>query len=331
MTEMKRVIGVGSPIMDWLARVDDEQLSCIPGEKGGMELVGTGDMQEIIKKVSGPYDTAPGGSAANTIFALARLGAPCTMLGKLGNDDEGQYYKNEFKRLGGDCSRFKFSKQAATARCVSLITPDSERTMRTDLGAAARLAPEEITVQDFNGCSHAHIEGYLLFNRDLMKSVFEAAKSAGCQISLDLGSFEVVDSARDILPELLAHYVDVVMANEDEAAAFCGSNQIEEGLDALSKLCRTTVVKVGSEGSMIKALGQTVSVPAMKVDEVADTTGAGDFWAAGFLYGYLRGYQLEDCGRLGSYLGSQAVCHIGADLSPDCWDRAVEYFSNTKK
>jgi len=174
--------------------------------------------------IPGKVAASIGGSAANTVFALTGLNVPSALVGKLGNDEEGRYYRRIFEQIGGDCSRLKTCDLNVTARCLSLVTPDSERTMRTDLGAAVSFAPEEVSVEDFKNCERVHVEGCLLCNRDLFLDVLNAAKQAGCMVSLDLGSFALVSNTVDILPELLDNYVDVVLANENEAAVFCGKD-----------------------------------------------------------------------------------------------------------
>lgn len=331
MIRPQRVIGVGSPIVDRLAMVDEDFLAGIGGDKGGMELVDTFSMEALLGSVVGSMAVAPGGSAANTIFALARLKVPCALLGKIGDDAEGTYYRRAFEEFGGDCSRLKTCGLNATARCLSLITPDSERTMRTDLGAAAGLLPQEVSAKDFEACDHAHVEGYLLFNRELTKAVLEAAKTAGCTVSLDLGSFEVVRQAAGVLPDLLGEYVDVVMANQDEAAAFSGEDDPGVGLKALGKYCEVAAVKQGADGALIRLNGDTCFVPARPVDNAVDSTGAGDLWAAGFLYGYLRGYSADDCGHLGALLGAEAVRQVGANLPDESWENTLRYFDQYVK
>ncbi len=324
MAEKKyKIIGVGSPIVDTLARVEDAFLEGIEGAKGGMELVDTESMGALLAKVEGELVEAAGGSAGNSIFTLARLGVPATFLGKIGNDAGAEFYKRRFADLGGDTSRFK-DGGVPNGRCLSLVTPDSERTMRTDLGAAMTLTPDEVSVEDFRDCQHAHIEGYLLFNRDLMQKVLDSAKEAGCTISVDLASFEVVNATKDVLPGILRDYVDVVFANEEEANAFSGKGTDYEAMvRELAELCDTAVVKVGKEGSYI-ARGETVvRVDPVRVDNVVDTTGAGDLWAAGFLYGWLQGRDLSDCGRFGSRLGAEVVQVMGATLPEERW-AAVE-------
>ena len=204
MSEIKTydIIGVGSPTVDLLAHVTDDFVASIEGEKGGMELVDSDTIHKLVNDIDGDVVQAPGGSAANTLFALSRLGAAGTILGKIGNCDSAEFYKSSFLNTGGDPSRFKIG-EVANGRCLSLITPDSERTLRTDLGAAMTLAPDEVTAEDFKNCRHAHIEGYLLFNRDLMSKVLDSAKSAGCTVSLDMASFEVVNASKDVLPDIL--------------------------------------------------------------------------------------------------------------------------------
>lgn len=312
-----KVIGVGSPIMDLLATVPDSHLATVGGEKGGMELVDHDAMRAHVSALPGEPQTAPGGSAANTIFALAQMKMPSAFLGKLGKDDTGTRYHGEFARRGGDTSRFKHADEHPTALCLSLVTPDSQRTMRTFLGAAATMAPEEVTVEDFAGHGHAHIEGYLLFNRDLMWSVLKSAKAAGCTVSLSLGSFEVVNAARDILPEILESYVDMVFANEDEARAFIQSDDLDAALDALSALCRTTAITLGAEGAMLRHDGETHCAPSVFVENVVDTTGAGDLWAAGLLFGLLNGHTLPVAAHFGAVLGAAGVSRMGASLSDE--------------
>lgn len=324
MSKQARVLGVGSPIVDLLAQVPEDFLSLLHGAKGGMELVGPQTMEEILTQLPGTILRAPGGSAGNTLFALARMGQPASFLGKLGEDADGVYYQEAFAALGGDTGRFKTTAEVHTARCLSLITPDSERTMRTDLGAAAKLSPDEIAVTDFEGVELVHAEGYLLFNPSLAEAVLSCAKAAGCTVSLDMGSFEVVRAAESELHLLLSRYVDYVFANEEEAAAFCGETDPRVGLDALAALCSIAVVKMGAEGAWIRRGGETVQVSAIPVGSVVDTTGAGDLWAAGFLGGLLRGHSLERAGQWGAMLGAAVVQEIGAKLPEPVWQGILE-------
>jgi len=318
-----QMIGIGSPVVDYVLNIDDAALAKVPGQKGGMELVAPEALQGFLSLSTRTPVRSPGGSAGNTTFAMARMGVACAFLGKLGEDDNGVYYQSLFKERRGDCSRFKSHPDLPTACCVSLVTPDSERTMRTALGAASTLSADDIDPKDFAGCAHAHVEGYLLFNPDLIQSVLKAAKAAGCTISLDLGSFEVVEAAREILPGLLADYVDIVFANEEEAAAYCGSQDLQTGLNALAALCPEAVVKVGKDGAWLKEGEQSILVPARPVENLVDTTGAGDYWAAGYLFGRLNGFSLAQRADIGALLSSHVISVMGAVLPEQAWDQIM--------
>ena len=315
------MVGVGSPVVDMVAQVPEAFLTRAGGAKGGMELVDVETLKLLQAALPDATVRTPGGSAGNTAFAMARLGIPSRFLGTVGADTAGAFYREAFEALGG-CGRvIRTHRDLPTALCLSLVTPDGERTMRTHLGAAASLAPSEITPEDFRGYGHVHVEGYLLFNPDLMRGVLHAAKQAGCRISVDLASFEVVLASREVLTELLEAYVDIVFANEEEATAFAGSNDPAQCLEALHAHCPTAAVKLGAEGVLLRNGGEASAVPAVPVARTVDTTGAGDLWAAGFLYGLLNGRKLTECGRLGAALGAAVVTQQGAALPDREWQR----------
>ena len=316
------LIGVGSPIMDLLAQVPESFISTLTGVKGGMVLVDAAEMEAIVVRLEQSPATVAGGSAGNTAVSAARLGLRTTFLGKLGNDATATAYRTHFSAAGGDSTRFKFADQA-NARCVSLITPDSQRTMRTCLGAAMTLGPDEIGPGDFAGCRHAHIEGYLLFNPALANAVVAAARAAGCTLSIDLASFEVVNAAREWIFAQLRMGIDVVFANEDEIHALFPDHADQQDYAGLARRLAefggTAAVKMGKDGAWIArgtALHQIAPVAAASV---IDTTGAGDAWAAGFLYGYLKNWGLPSAGALGSRLGSECVSHLGPAIPTAQW------------
>jgi sugar/nucleoside kinase (ribokinase family) len=318
------LVGVGNPIIDVLARVPESFLQTVGGEKGGMVLTDAKTLGKWMAQLPEPFTEAPGGSAGNTIFAAARLGLKTTFIGKTGNDSGGTFYRERLEALGGDASRFK-DGTVPNGRCLSLITPDSQRTLRTDLGAAATLTPEEVTPADFIGCRHAHIEGYLLFNPDLMMAVLKSAKEANCTISVDLASFEVVEASRDLLKDILRDYVDLVFANEDEAAAFLGKRLPEGDMAVeLAAFCDLAVVKAGAQGAWLARGTEALHSPAIPNVKAIDTTGAGDYWAAGFLAGWLRGKPLETCSSWGARLGAEIVKVIGAELPDSTWEAILK-------
>jgi sugar/nucleoside kinase (ribokinase family) len=320
-----KILGVGSPMVDILVRVPDGFLHREQVAKGGSCLVGPGELDRILAATGEAGARVPGGSAANTIFGLAELGYPTTFLGKLGDDETGEFYRCRYVAMGGDDTRLKVHPEMPTGRCLGLITPDSERTMRTDLGAAATLDPEELVPADFANCRHVHLEGYLLFNELLVRRVLHLACEAGATVSLDLASFEVVHAASRILPELLRDHVDIVFANEDEAAAFPGGGAPAEALGVLAGLCPVAAVKLGPEGSLIRRGDETVRIPALKANAV-DTTGAGDLWAAGFLAGFFADLPLDACGRLGSLAGAEVVQVVGAAIPEARWHHLRHQF-----
>lgn len=317
------VIGVGSPLLDVLAFVDDAFLAEIGAEKGGMVLVDDAGMAELRGKLKGEVRFAPGGSAANTVHGLARLGDRCSFIGKLGADQAASQYRAAFSAAGVEVGSFRTSQEVATGQCLGLITPDSQRTFRTNLGAAATLTPAEIAASDFAATRHVHVEGYLLFNEALARKVLTAAKEAGCTTSIDLASFEVVQAAKAVLPELFEQ-VDIVFANEDEARAWCNSDDPEVGLDSLAEHCPLAVVKIGKAGAWCRNEHEQVFAPGA-VAQAIDTTGAGDLWAAGFLHGWLRGRPLTECGGYGAILGAAVVEVIGAVIPNETWTHIKEH------
>ncbi len=315
------LIGAGNPIMDLLARVSDDFLAQhVRGEKGGMVLVDADEMQRLVTQLHASPVRAPGGSAANTTVAAARLGLRTRYLGKIGSDETADAYHQNMLDHGVEGSRFKRAP-LPNARCLSLITPDSQRTMRTCLGAAMTLAPEEISPADFVDSRHAHIEGYLMFNPALATAVVDSARAAGCTISIDLASFEVVNVARDWIKRQIDAGVHVVFANEDEIHAL-----YETKTPAYDELARRlashggiAAVKMGKDGAWIARGSELHRIEPVRVAQAVDTTGAGDSWAAGFLYGYLRGWNLADAGALGSVLGAECVQHIGPAIPESHW------------
>ncbi|MDB6128487.1 MAG: ydjH [Verrucomicrobia bacterium] len=316
------LIGVGNPIMDLLAHVDDAFLQKnVAGEKGGMVLVDDADIASLVKKIHGNVAMQTGGSSANATLGATRLGLSTTYLGKIGGDVTAETYLANFVGAGCDGSRFKRAT-LPNGRCLSLVTPDGQRTLRTHLGAAMTLSPNEVTAADFQGARHAHIEGYLLFNPALADKVVNTAREAGCTLSIDLASFEVVNAARDWIFAQLREGVEVIFANEDEAAAlFQREHDYEAFARELAGFGGIGAVKLGKDGAWIAQARDLHRIKPVHAERVVDTTGAGDSWAAGFLYGYLRGASLAVSGAIGSVMGAETVQHLGAAIPDVHWPR----------
>jgi sugar/nucleoside kinase (ribokinase family) len=315
------LIGVGAPIMDIVAPVPDSFLAHTAGEKGGMVMVDAVEMARLVALLPAEPTLTPGGSAANTTFNATRLGLRTAFVGKLGGDELARLYRARFAGAGVGTGRFKQS-DLPNARCLILTTPDAQRTMRTCLGAVLTLAPDEIQPGDFAGSRHVHIEGYVVFNRALADAILRAARTAGCTISLDLASFEVVRESRDWLLAQLAAGLDLVFANEDEIRAlFPDATGADYATLArrLAALGCTAAVKLGREGALIARGDELHRIAPHSVSDAIDSNVAGDAWAAGFLSAYLRGHPLAVCGAVASILGAETVRHFGPIIPDAHW------------
>lgn len=314
------IVGLGSALVDILVHESDDFVRGIGVKKGGMTLVDMSALEMILEQVSTRPIVVPGGSACNTAVGIGQLGGRSRFVGKRGNDDTGQFFQKTLVERGVE-PLLMTSTQQPTGRVLSIITPDAQRTMLTCLGASADTQPEEITPECFRDSAVVHMEGYLLFNPDLMLASLTAAKNAGALVSLDLASFTVVEQSKAILDGIIDQYVDILIANEDEALAYTG---IEDETRALSRLARhvdIAVLKVGPRGSFIQHEDRVWYIPAKGSEPAIDTTGAGDLWASGFLYGFVKGYAHEKSGRLASACGYEVCQVVGADIPADGWIR----------
>ena len=201
----------------------------------------------------------------------------------------------------------------------TFISPDGERTFGTYLGAASTLKAEELSIEMFRGYTYLFIEGYLVQDHDMILRAIELAKEAGLQVCLDMSSYNIVEQDHDFFSLLINKYVDIVFANEEEARAFTGKEP-QEAVDVIAKMCSIAIVKMGAKGALIRKGTEEVQVEAVVVDKVADTTGAGDYFAAGFLYGLTCGYSLEKCGKTGAVLSGNIIRVIGAEMPADWWE-----------
>jgi sugar/nucleoside kinase (ribokinase family) len=258
---------------------------------------------------------ASGGSAANAIHGLARLGIETGFIGKVGNDDFGRFFKTDMESIG--INPLLLSGNSATGKAIALISPDSERTFATYLGAAVELSADDILVEHFVNYDFFHIEGYLVQNHALIERAVKVAKQNGLKITLDMASYNVVEENLDFLHMILREYVDIVFANEEEAKAFTGMEPMDAAHD-FGDLCEIAVVKIGKNGSIVKSRGISHFISPFKAKSI-DTTGAGDLYAAGFIYGLINGYSLDKCGSMGSLLAAKTIEVIGPKMNEDKW------------
>jgi sugar/nucleoside kinase (ribokinase family) len=322
-SQRKLIVGVGSALIDILANENDAFLKKTGAVKGGMLYVEKQFIDYTVGMASLTPQVVPGGSACNTMVGIGRLGGLARFVGKCGNGPMGQLYRSDL--LKQNVEPMLVDSDTPTGRVLSIITPDAQRSMFTFLGASAEARPEEIKPEKFKEAAIVHVEGYLLFNRDLIRAVFEAAQAAGARISLDLASFNVVRESKDILHDLVHQYVDILIANEDEALAYTGVPDERQSIEIMSKDADLAVLKLGPRGSMIRYDGEIITVPAQGGQTAVDTTGAGDLWASGFLYGLINRLPLSQCGVLGSICGYEVCQVIGAHIADDRWNVIQNY------
>ncbi len=320
----REVLGLGSAIMDLLYHVPEEFMRNVDGLKGGTQMMSADEMDALIAKIPSEGKIVQGGSAANTIVALAMLGDSSALLCKLGGDEYGRLFQKALRSSNVSERQFKFSP-LPTGRCLSLITPDSERTMRTCMGAAETMSPEDLSSDDFPQNGVFLIEGYSIFNKSMLIKAVELAKANGMEIHLDLASPEIAKSQRDFLLDLIPKYIHTIYANEMEATAISGEDAPEAALDFIAEICSLAVVKLGKKGALLKRhSGERIRVPAQVVKAV-DTTAAGDLWAAGFLHGYINGWPLEKAAAFGAATSAEVVQVTGAVLPQEAWERLKSF------
>lgn len=326
---VSKVIGMGNALVDLIFHLESDRLLkdfCLP--KGSMTLIGQEKAEEILGRFQHKADAVvTGGSASNTITAIARMGGECGFIGRTGSDDRyANFYKDFF---GRHHIRTYFSHAAIpTGTAITLMSPDTERTFATYLGAAATLSEEDIEEAFFKDYDFFHIEGYMVQNQALMEKAVSAAKRQGLKVSLDMASYNIVLENREFLDKLLRKDVDIVFANEEEAAAFTGKNELE-ALCRLAEWVPTAIVKLGSRGSLVMDRGRLYHVEAEKVTKI-DSNGAGDNYAAGFLYGLCCGLPARQCGEIASMVATEAVKVTGPKLSEEQWEKILPRIETIK-
>ena len=315
---MAKVLGIGNALVDILTFVEDESiLEALKLPKGSMQLV-DGTTADYISSTTQHLNKskASGGSAANTIHGLARLGVETAFIGHVGMDETGDFFRLDMEQAF--IKPILFASKTPTGIASGMITKDGERTFATYLGAAIELSDEHLDDSHFHGYDYFYIEGYLVQNEKLLIKSLELAKKSKAKIVLDLASYNIVEANRELLDRILTNYVDIVFANEEEAKAFTRSEP-EEAVKILAEKCELAIVKIGAKGSLIRKGNYEVKVDAISAT-VFDTTGAGDLFAAGFLYGILKGFDLRKAGMIGSVLAGNVIEVAGPKMDADRWN-----------
>jgi sugar/nucleoside kinase (ribokinase family) len=331
---MKKVLGLGNALVDIMTQLDhDDYLPQFGLPKGSMTLVDADRSKKIYDHTEHlAKKVRSGGSAANTIHGLANLGVETGFIGKIGKDQMGKVFRMDMVNAG--IRPHLNTSSSETGRSVALISPDTERTFATFLGAAIELGREDLSYELFSQYQVFHIEGYIVQNHSLLEDALKLAQMNGLKISLDLASFNVVDQNREFLEEMLKEYVDIVFANEEEARSLTGKEPAE-ALEQLARLCEIAVVKVGKEGSLVSSRqsavgGQRSAVGSQRYKigvipvKSIDTTGAGDLYASGFLYGLVNGFPLDKCGKIGAILAGKVIEVIGPKIDEEGWKAVKE-------
>lgn len=312
-------IGLGNALVDVLLKLEsDDVLAEVGIAKGAMDMINRDQMVTIRKTQENlERSQAPGGSVCNTMRAMACLGSKTGFIGKIGDDTVGEYYEQELKKAG--VTPYFLRTEGISGSCTVLISPDGERTMGTFLGPGPDITSEEIKDEILRNYNCIYIEGYLLVNEELVKGTMQKAKNAGLKVALDLSNFNIVNAFHGLLEDIIPNYVDILFSNESEAEAFTGL-KAQDAVKALSEKVEISLVTLGKEGALVGSKGQVISVPA-EGGKPVDTTGAGDHFAAGFLYGQSIGATLEQSARIGSLLASYIIDVVGAQIPDDKWEQ----------
>lgn len=308
------VIGVGNAIVDVLAQADDAFLDRNDLDKGMMTLIDT-DRARALYQSMGPAIEVSGGSAANTLAGLASLGGKGAYIGKVRNDQLGGVFAHDIRAAGVDFRSWPAEDGPPTARCLIFVTPDAQRTMQTYLGVSVELSSDDIDPEAIGSARITYLEGYL-FDRDEAKKAFvraaEIAHAADRKVALTLSDPFCVDRHRAEFLHLVSGHVDILFANQAEIESLYEVSDFDEALQRIRGHCEIAALTRGAQGSVVISGDKLHVIDAHPVANVIDTTGAGDLYAAGFLYGLTHGRDLAASGRIGSLCAAEIISHFGA-------------------
>ena len=308
------VVAIGNAIVDVLSFSDDSLIVAEGMKKGTMCLIDEERAESLYNKM-GPSTEVSGGSAANTLAGLASLGARTAFIGKVFKDQLGKIFRHDLTAVGVEFSTPPAETGKATARCLILVTPDGQRTMNTFIGACNELYEGDIDASLIANSQIVYGEGYMWdqpCTKQALQKAFKLAKETGAKVAFTLSDVFCVERARDDFQRMVVEDFDILFCNEAEVKSLYPGKDLNQILDILQDKCEVVAVTCGERGSIILHNGTRTQVDAVPVHEVIDTTGAGDLYAAGFLYGYTHGLSMKECGRLGSACASDIITHLGA-------------------
>jgi sugar/nucleoside kinase (ribokinase family) len=322
MTHSPQLLGISNAIVDVLAHVDADFLQLIGAEPGSMTLIDKDQAGALYEKM-GPATEMSGGSVANTIAGFANLGGTAAYIGKVKADQLGTIFNHDMRSLGVDIRLTAAKEGAPTARSHVLITRDGQRTMQTYLGACLELGLADITETTVGSPKALLLEGYVWDIADgpaLARKAAKIGKEAGSTVALSLSDSFCVERHRDAFMDFVRRYADVIVADEEEVFALLGTETIEDTLVALRKFDNLFAITRSEAGSVIVQGDVNVVQAASRVDDVVDTTGAGDAYSAGFLYGWVNDMSLEDCAKYGTFCATRVIQQVGARIEPGLLD-----------
>jgi sugar/nucleoside kinase (ribokinase family) len=314
------VIAIGNAIVDVMAPCDDALIEQLELAKGGMTLIDT-PRAHALYAAMGPAREISGGSAANTLAGIAALGGRCAFIGQVADDQLGEVFAHDIRAAGIEFDTPARGQDPSTARCLIFVTPDGQRTMNTYLGASQYLPATALDDALIADAAVLYLEGYLWDPeepRTAMRKAIEAARRAGRKVALSLSdAFVIARHGDDWRALLAAGDIDLLFANEAELAALTGLEDFEAAIAQLAPQVPVLVVTRGASGAVAVTAGERAEVPAEPVERVIDTTGAGDLFAAGFLFGHVRGKALAECLKLGAVCAAEIISHYGARPEAD--------------
>ncbi len=314
MTSAFDVLGIGNAIVDVISRADDAFLARHSLTKGSMMLIDEA-RAETLYSAMGPGIEVSGGSCGNTMAGVASFGGKGAYIGKVRNDQLGQVFGHDLRSIGVSFETSAATSGPSTARCLILVTPDAQRTMNTYLGACTGLGPSDIDTKVVAAAEVTYVEGYLWDEPEAKKAVlkaFDTAHAAGKLVSITLSDSFCVDRYRDEFRALVRDKIDILFGNEAEIKSLYQVDSFEKALEATRKDAKIAALTRSEKGSVVIKGSETYAVPAAPVAKVVDTTGAGDLYASGFLYGFTRGKPLAECARLGGIAAAEIISHVGA-------------------